>query len=195
MNFLAHAYLSFGDPELITGNLISDFVKGKKKYDYPRMILAGIDLHRAIDQYTDSHPLTREAARVFKPAYGLYSAAFMDIVYDHFLAQDLARENRRSFQEFTAEVYMVVGSFDPILPPAFRSIFPYMKQDNWLFNYQFIWGIENSFEGLVQRAAYLTDSRPALGLLTEHYDTLRSAFEEFFPQLRSFSLEKFSDIH
>ena len=31
VNYLAHAYLSFGDPEILTGNLISDFVKGKKK--------------------------------------------------------------------------------------------------------------------------------------------------------------------
>lgn len=195
MNFLAHAYLSFGNPELITGNLISDFVKGRKKFDYPPLILAGIDLHRAIDNYTDSHPLTREAARVFKPAYGLYGSAFIDIVYDHFLALELAEKDRQGFEDFTAEVYRAVDTFDPILPPAFRSIFPYMKQQNWLFNYQFIWGMENSFEGLVRRAAYLSDSRPALQLLTDHYVELRSAFREFFPQLRSFSLEKFSDIH
>ena len=30
MNYLAHAYLSFGDPDVLTGNMISDFVKGKK---------------------------------------------------------------------------------------------------------------------------------------------------------------------
>ena len=30
MNYLAHAYLSFGYSELLVGNLISDFVKGKK---------------------------------------------------------------------------------------------------------------------------------------------------------------------
>lgn len=35
MNYLAHAYLSFNDPEILVGNLISDFVKGKKKFDYP----------------------------------------------------------------------------------------------------------------------------------------------------------------
>lgn len=119
----------------------------------------------------------------------------MDIVYDHFLAQDLAGQDRRGFEEFTAEVYRAVGSFDSILPPTFRTIFPYMKRDNWLFNYQFIWGMENSFEGLVRRAAYLSDSRPALRLLTTHYTSLRAAYEAFFPELRSFSLEKFSDIH
>ena len=35
MNFLAHAFLSFNDPDILTGNMISDFVKGKQKFDFP----------------------------------------------------------------------------------------------------------------------------------------------------------------
>lgn len=35
MNYLAHAYFSFGDPAILTGNMISDYVKGKKQFDYP----------------------------------------------------------------------------------------------------------------------------------------------------------------
>ena len=30
MNFLAHAYLSFSQPEILVGNMISDFVKASK---------------------------------------------------------------------------------------------------------------------------------------------------------------------
>lgn len=32
MNYLAHAVLSFDDPDILTGNIISDFVKGKKNF-------------------------------------------------------------------------------------------------------------------------------------------------------------------
>lgn len=195
MNFLAHAYLSFGDPEMITGNLISDFVKGKKKFEYPPRILAGIDLHRAIDAFTDKHPSSRDAARIFKPVYGLYGAAFVDIVYDHFLALELAEKSDTDFGKFTAAVYAAVDRFEVILPPAFRSIFPYMKAHDWLFNYQYGWGIENSFGGMVHRAAYITDSRTAYTLFKDNYQELRAAYLEFFPQLKDFSLEKFSDIH
>jgi acyl carrier protein phosphodiesterase len=38
MNYLAHAYLSFNEPGILTGNMISDFVKGKRKYDYSEII-------------------------------------------------------------------------------------------------------------------------------------------------------------
>ena len=68
--------------------MISDFVKGKKKFDYPSAIQKGIILHRFIDTFTDSHEATREAKEIFRPAYRLYSGAFTDVVYDHFLAVD-----------------------------------------------------------------------------------------------------------
>jgi len=195
VNYLAHAYLSFGDPEILTGNLISDFVKGKKKYEYPKRILAGIDLHRAIDQFTDEHPLNKEVARIFKPAYGLYSSAFLDVVYDHFLAMELKNTGDFEFEQFTIEVYRQLENFTAVLPDTFNSIFPYMKQHNWLFNYQYAWGIEKSLAGLVHRAAYISDSVAAFRIFTEEYENFRVAYHEFFPQLRQFSLKKFSDIH
>ena len=88
MNYLAHAYLSFNDPEILLGNMISDYVKGRKKFDYEPGILKGIMLHRAIDTFTDQHPVTKTAMKFFKPAYGLYAGAFVDVVYDHFLVLD-----------------------------------------------------------------------------------------------------------
>lgn len=195
MNYLAHAYLSFNDPEVVTGNLISDFVKGKKKYDYRPGILKGINLHREIDAFTDEHPLNKKTAQVFKPAYGLYSAAFLDIAYDHFLAMELATSGQQAFEQFTNKIYNDISSFEPELPENFRNIFPYMRRHNWLYNYQFGFGIQNSFEGLTHRAKYISDSQTAYHIFEDNYEILRSAFEEFFPQLREFSLKKFSDIH
>jgi acyl carrier protein phosphodiesterase len=42
MNFLAHAYLSFNNPEILVGNMISDFVKGSRQFQYPEAIQNGI---------------------------------------------------------------------------------------------------------------------------------------------------------
>ena len=195
VNYLAHAYLSFNDPEVVTGNLISDFVKGKKKYEYRPGILKGINLHRAIDEFTDEHPLNKKTARVFKPAYGLYSAAFLDVTYDHFLAMKLAATGQQAFEQFTNKIYNDIAGFEPELPENFKNIFPYMRKHNWLYNYQFSFGIQNSFEGLAHRAKYISDSQTAYHIFENNYDALGSAFEEFFPQLREFSLENFSDIH
>ena len=91
MNYLAHAYLSFEITDITVGNMISDFVKGKQKFDYPVAIQHGITLHRAIDSFTDSHAVTRQAKSFFKEAYGLYAGPLVDVVYDHFLANDPLR--------------------------------------------------------------------------------------------------------
>lgn len=102
MNFLAHAFLSFNDPDILTGNMISDFVKGKRKFDYPVAIQNGIYLHRQIDNFTDFHPATARAKEFFRPHYRLYSGAFIDIVYDHFLATDHKQFNQNNpLENFT----------------------------------------------------------------------------------------------
>jgi acyl carrier protein phosphodiesterase len=194
VNYLAHAYLSFGDPEVLTGNMISDFVKGKKKYGYAERILGGINLHRSIDEFTDDHPVNKSVANIFRPAYGLYSSAFVDVVYDHFLALELAALPQ-SFEAYTVSVYDTLEKYRPVFPPVFNNIFPYMRQQNWLFNYQYAWGIEKSLAGLVHRAAYLSESKTAFGLFNKRYDEIKEAYQAFFPSLKDFALEKFSDIH
>ncbi|MGA2151478.1 MAG: DUF479 domain-containing protein, partial [Geobacteraceae bacterium] len=51
MNFLAHLYLSGDDPELLVGNLLGDFVKGRLSGNFPDGIERGIELHRRIDSF------------------------------------------------------------------------------------------------------------------------------------------------
>jgi len=195
VNYLAHAYLSFGDPEVLTGNMISDFVKGRKKYDYPSRILEGINLHRAIDEFTDEHVAVKSIATLFKPVYGRYSSALIDVVFDHFLALALSHGSAAEFERFTRTVYAHLEKYKDTLPVTFNNIFPYMKQHNWLYNYQFAWGIQKSIAGLVHRARYLSDSVSAFEIFENRYDEFKAAYETFFPSLQKFALEKFSDIH
>lgn len=187
MNYLAHAYLSFKHPEILVGNLISDFVKGKTKFNYPSTIQKGISLHRAIDEFTDKHHSTLIAKEVFKPYYRLYSAAFTDVVYDHFLACDKNEFSSSALFEFSQYTYNTLEGYQSTLPQKFQLIFPYMKQHNWLFNYQHRWGIERSFGGIVRRATYLKESETAFIVFEENYDVLQKCYENFFPSLKTFA--------
>lgn len=188
MNYLAHSYLSFGVPGVLAGNLISDFVKGKKQYDYPPEVRKGIVLHRAIDSFTDEHAATARAKEVFRRPYRLYSGAFVDVVYDHFLANDQALFPDNGLLSFSQEVYNTLDRYTELFPTPFKMMFPYMKQQNWLYNYRLRQGIANSFEGVVRRAVYLTDSKVAFQLFERHYEELRSCYDEFFPSMRAYAL-------
>jgi acyl carrier protein phosphodiesterase len=189
MNYLAHAYLSFNEPEILAGNMISDFVKGKKKFNYSDGIQKGIALHRAIDTFTDNHPSTKKAKEFFKKEYRLYSGAFVDVVFDHFLAKDKNEFSRNeTLQSFSKKTYSILESQIDILPERFQYIFPYMKEQDWLYNYQFREMIAKSFTGLARRAVYLTESTKAFDIFNLHYEALQLCYDEFFPQLKTFSV-------
>lgn len=188
MNYLAHAYLSFGHKEVLAGNMISDFIKGKKQFDHPPGILAGIQLHRAIDQFTDEHPATKKIATVFKPTYRLYGGAFADIVYDHFLANDKSQfADEKDLLSFTERSYDQLAQNQQWFPAPFAAMFPYMRSQNWLYNYQFDFGIQKSFQGLAHRAAYIPESGTAFELFLNNKELMQEQYNEFFHSVKSFA--------
>lgn len=194
MNYLAHAYLSFMHEDVLVGNLISDFVKGRKKFDYAAGVQKGISLHRSIDTFTDDHPVTKEAKKYFRVAVGLYAGAFVDVVYDHFLAVDAVSWQQQSLQSFTAFVYETLDYNYEVLPQKLRLMLPYMKKQNWLYNYQFEWGIQRSFEGLVRRAVYLDSSVAAFENFTDHYSRLKELSGIFIPDVKKFASARFEQL-
>lgn len=183
MNYLAHAYLSFRNPDLLLGNMISDYIKGKKQFDYPIAVQQGIRLHRHIDSFTDAHEATMGIKNLFRADYRLYGGAFADVIYDHFLACDPIHFSDHSLLQFSEWVYQNLDQQQNWFPERFGRMFPYMKTQNWLYNYRTIAGTQQSFGGLVRRAAYLTDSSAACRLFEKHYQQLQEYYNQFFPEL------------
>lgn len=191
MNLLAHAYLSFNQPAILAGNMISDYVKGKKKFDYPEEIQKGMTLHRAIDEFTDSHEITYLAKQYFKADYRLYAGAFVDVLYDHFLANDRDQfTDDEDLSIFCQSTYTSLQLNASIFPQQFQQMLPYMQSQNWLYNYKYKSGIEKGFDGLVRRAAYLSESAIAFNIFNEHYNDLQIYYNEFFPSLKLFAVQQ-----
>lgn len=194
MNYLAHAYLSFDDPKVLIGNMISDFVKGRRKFNYEPRVYAGIMLHREIDSFTDDHPATKAARTIFQPYYRLYSGAFVDVVYDHFLAKDQNEFASGQLSGFAAHTYNILEAALSNTPPVFQQLFPYMKKYDWLFGYQFHDGIRKSFNGIKARANYIQETETAFRLFETHYHELSDAYARFFPELKAYALLRFNQL-
>lgn len=194
MNLLAHAYLSFNEPEILVGNMISDYVKGRKKFDYSAGILKGINLHRAIDEFTDNHAATNQAKLFFKPAYRLYAGAFVDVVYDHFLANDANEFTTTALlNEFAKNTYQTLFNYSGVMPEKFARMLPHMQSHNWLFHYRFKEGTAKSFGGLVRRSAYLDNWETAFKIFEQYYDELEVCYNNFFPSLKAFTHDWYSE--
>ena len=194
MNYLAHAYLSFNDEHILVGNMISDFIKGKKKFDYSATIQKGIMLHRSIDIFTDAHPSTKAAIEIFKPTAGAYAPVFVDIVYDHFLAKDANLFPENSLEIFSQNVYATLSNHLEIYPEKFHLMLPYMIKDNWLFNYRFPWGIQHSFNAIFRRAKYLEKNNAIFSTFIDHYNLLEQIFQQFFPSIKTYAFAEYKQL-
>lgn len=191
MNYLAHAYLSFNNANILVGNMISDYVKGKKQYDYPISILQGIKLHRAIDEFTDNHVATKEIKKIYAPHYRLYAGAFADVTYDYFLANDKAQfKTDDVLLQFCTNTYKILEENTAYLPQKFLQQLPYMKQQNWLYNYQYDLGMQKSFGGVVRRSAYLTESQIAFELFCANKELFGQLYAVFFLDVKQFAQNK-----
>ena len=186
MNFLAHSYLSFSEEQLV-GNMIADFVKNRDVARLPESIQKGIKLHRAIDTFTDAHPLIHEAKAPFRPLVRLYSGAFVDVAFDYFLANDTTENSQREWQEHSQRVYAVLRRHEEFLPEVFKKVLDKMQQDDWLYNYRNEWGIEYSFRNVVNKAQFLDKTTNIFPAFLANKDFLREKYEIFFPEIKSFA--------
>jgi acyl carrier protein phosphodiesterase len=193
MNLLAHAYLSFNNEDVLVGNMISDFVKGKKQFNFSVGVQKGIKLHRAIDAFTDANDCTKQAKSFFKPAVGLYAGAFVDVVYDYFLANDSLHFPENNLDIFCVKTYAILQKNSSVMPENFAGMLPYMQQQNWLYNYQYNWGIEKSFNGIVRRARYLQESKQAFDIFEKNIADLQILYNQFFNNLYHHAFNKYNN--
>jgi len=194
MNYLAHAYLSYNVTPILVGNMISDFVKGRQKLGYTAAVQKGIDLHRAIDSFTDNHSATAKAKEIFRPHYRLYSGPIMDIIYDYFLANDSQIFSDSSLLHFTQQVYQTLEEETVHLPLHFLPVLTYMKMDNWLYHYRTPAGIEKSLRGLIRRASFINDSTTVFQLFLSHRDELQACYEMFFPDVKQMAKQRLDEL-
>jgi acyl carrier protein phosphodiesterase len=187
MNFLAHAFLSFGVPELLVGNLLADFVRGKQQQVFSPNIQAGIRLHRAIDQFTDSHEAVRRAKAYLMPACGRYSGVFTDVAFDHFLARDDRYFRGDELHAFAQQTYITVEAYQAIFPEQFSRVFQLMKTHDWLSGYRDTAAIARSFAGLYHRAKFLPSSNDAMWAFERHYEAMRGCYFIFMPEAIAFA--------
>lgn len=192
MNFLAHIYLSGNDEKLMIGNFIADFVKGKKKDDYPDPIRKGIELHRFIDHYTDHHDVVLNSIRRIHDNQEKYSGVVVDILYDHFLAANFSEFSSVPLQEFSQHTYAALKSNWDNLPADVHRFLPFMIERNWLLNYATIDGIGRALTGLSGRVKYENKMHEAVEDLQKHYTGLEADFRSFFPDLQKSVAEKLS---
>lgn len=190
MNFLAHIYLSGNNPKIMVGNFIGDFVKGRNLIEqFESDIAKGIELHRAIDDFTDHHPVVLKSKIRLRNKYRHFAPVIVDIFYDHFLARNWRKFHARSLEEFTIASYAIIQEEWTILPQGVRQMLPFMIKQNWLLQYQELSGIERVLKGMAQRSRFDSKMDESILELKQFYSDFGAEFDQFFPELAHHSEE------
>ena len=186
MNYLAHIYLSGDDDLLKIGNFAADSVKGKKFLKYPTRMQTGIILHRAIDTYTDSHPIVRKSISRLFPKYSHYSGVIVDILFDYYLAHYWSDFHEQGLESYVQDFYKLLREHEAILPKRVQGFMPIMFEHNWLYNYRTIEGIGHILYQMNIRTKRRSSMDLAIHDLREHHAIFEAEFREFFTDLEDY---------
>lgn len=150
----------------------------------PPAMRQGVQIHRSIDAFTDSHPLVKETSRTLSPDFGRYAPVVLDIYFDHFLAIGWQRYGKGDLNSFAQWVYRTLLTHYTLLPPRSRRILPWMVAQNWLAGYANLRDLQRVFNGMNRRASFASGMDKAVDVLLQHYNELEATFADFWPQLQ-----------
>lgn len=190
MNFLGHLHLSGPDPLVIVGNFMGDAVKGRDLSRFVPLVREGIMMHRAIDSFTDQHPLVRQGRARVRAHAGRYSGVALDLFYDHVLAADWEHWSDTPLPEFARRMYRLLQEHHELLPARTRGMLPYMVQGDWLTSYGRMEGLARALRGLASRVPEGSPMVGAEAVLERHFEAYRSEFRAFLPELAAHLKER-----
>lgn len=193
MNYLAHIYLSGKDPLLKLGNFMADEIKGKSYQTYPEEIQKGILLHRAIDDFTDHHPLVSKGAHRFFDAVGHYNSVVIDMIYDHILAKNWDDYCDVDLSIYAEEFYLLLETNQHVLPKKISKVVPFMIEHNWLLSYADIENLRDILKQMNHKTKHDTELHKGVDIYLNHQAEFEDEFTSFFEDIRSFCKSKLKE--
>lgn len=190
MNFLAHTFLSSDDDDIKIGNLMGDFIKGNLDNEQNSLINEGIKngiiLHRAIDSFTDMHPVVRKSIQRLQPQYHKCAGIIVDVFYDHLLAKNFHHYSPISLPIYSQAFYRLIQERKNEMPVNIERLIHSMVTHDWFKGYATYEGIEWSLKGISQRLRFESGIENATEDLKRDYDLYLEEFTVFFPELISY---------
>jgi acyl carrier protein phosphodiesterase len=168
------------------GNFIADSVKGSAFKNFPEQIQKGILLHRAIDFYSDSHPVFGKSVERLRPNYKKYSGVIVDIFYDHFLAKNWKDYSDKPLEQFTSEVHSLMLKNILLIPEKSLMFLKYAIRTNRLVSYASVEGISEVLYGMSRRTKFNSNMEFATEDLKTNYSEFENEFKIFFEEMRKF---------
>ena len=185
MNHFAHLVLSQPTIESTVGNLLGDFARGVDPHLLPEAVKAGLNNHRAVDRFTDSHPLVKEMKLGFSRQRRRFAGIALDIYFDHLLISHWEKFESRDLRPLIKEFYQRMSDGQELMPgDNMRRVTLRMVEYDWFGSYRDIDAVAASLDRVASRIRFANQFDNAIEDLVRHHEMIRDGFFEFYPQLQ-----------
>ena len=195
MNWLAHVFLSKPNLDFQLGNLLTDRLTLSELQGHTPDFQAGVKCHRAIDKFTDSHPVvTKSKARLF-PKYRHFSSVLIDVYYDYILVKNWEQYTNTPYRAYVDQFYKNLESHNLDLSPKGQTLLENIVLYDILGRYDKIEAVTKALERIsmrLKKKKYL-DFTDGASSLMEHYEAFEEEFLQFFPELQKHVVEEFHE--
>jgi len=168
----------------MVGNLLPDFTKQINDQEYSHEVLQGVELHRFIDRFTDSHPIFKESRSRISTERRRFSAVLIDIFYDHFLAINWEQYHSKPLLESTQFYYTQLAQAEMPLPVRLEEAIERMPKIDLLYNYSTLKGMEHAVNRISQRIRFENNLHGGIVELENNFVDLEADFHLFFTDLQ-----------
>jgi acyl carrier protein phosphodiesterase len=181
------------------GGIVADFARNPEIEALPRDVQEGVRLHRAIDGFTDRHPMVQRSVGRISASAGWFASIVIDIYYDHILARTWQRYNLEPLGHFSARAYHSLQRQLPTAPIAAQLFLQQFIKRDLIGEYATLEGItrtlarvsEKIAQRIPKRALWLPDLVPELRAREER---LEEDFRSFYPELMTFAARFLRDF-
>ena len=185
MNHFAHLVLAQPTVESTVGNLLGDFARGVDQAALPTAVQAGLLNHRAVDRFTDAHPLVLEMKRSFGARRRRFAGIALDIYFDHLLINHWERFEERSLEDLIAGLYQRLDEGRKMMPhDDMQRVTQRMIEYDWFGSYRDIDAVAEALDRVAGRIRFANDFDNAIEDLQRSHEMILQGFLEFYPQLQ-----------
>jgi len=185
MNHFAHLVLAQPTVESTVGNLLGDFARGVDADALAPPVRAGLLNHRAVDRFTDNHPLVMEMKRGFSRERRRFAGIALDIYFDHLLIDYWERFEQRPLERLIGGFYRRMAAGQALMPGQdMRRVTRRMIEHDWFRSYRELDAIAASLDRVAARIRFANRFANAIEDLQRNDELIRQGFLEFYPQLR-----------
>ncbi|UXI68109.1 ACP phosphodiesterase [Tahibacter amnicola] len=189
MNLLAHALIAGANPDHVIGSVMGDFVHGVLPTSLPPAVLDGVRLHRAVDSYTDSHPIIVNLRTQFQPPFRRFSGMLVDVWFDHLLSRDFTRWDARPLDAYCDQLHALFDTHAERLPADMWRFIRFMREYGLPAGYRERPAIGEVYQRMARRFSRPTPLAQAMPVMESLDQPLEDAFNAFFPELTAFAAD------